>query len=194
MKRGLSWLFLAILIGAFAPAPIAAGHPAKVAPPERGRTALDFAHALMRDNDVAQAAVEAKRFLFFHPESPRAEEARALLDRIGRPGDQSRAKRTIKRSPDTRTLIRLVRLYQTRLRTFRRPGAHCPSYPNCSEYTIQAMQKHGALLGVFMAVDRLWREMTTAGTPPLVRHRGRMLHYDPLEQNDYWLSRTKGGP
>jgi hypothetical protein len=39
-----------------------------------------------------------------------------------------------------------------------------------------------------MAVDRLWREVTTMGTPPLVRsHRG-LLHYDPLEANDYWLT------
>jgi hypothetical protein len=49
-------------------------------------------------------------------------------------------------------------------------------------------------MGTFMFIDRFFREFTTVGTPPQVRRHGRSLHYDPLEANDYWLSRVKEKP
>ncbi|MBU2551091.1 MAG: membrane protein insertion efficiency factor YidD [Proteobacteria bacterium] len=167
-----------------------AGGTARAAPPDAVR-ALDFARVLHQAGDLDGAAGEARRFLFFFPDDPRAAQARALLERIRSEQPLSapaRQERTIGLAAG------LIRFYQDHLRTFRHPEAQCPSYPNCSAYALQAIAKHGSLMGAFMAVDRLWREVSTAGTPPRVVHDGRLLHYDPLEWNDYWLSAPEERP
>ena len=51
--------------------------------------------------------------------------------------------------------IGLVRLYQLTLSPFFR-GA-CRHTPSCSEYAIQAIERHGALRGAWLAVKRLSR-------------------------------------
>ncbi|MFH1090002.1 MAG: membrane protein insertion efficiency factor YidD [Pseudomonadota bacterium] len=168
--------------------------------------ALDHARLLYQEGDLFRAVGEAKRFLFFHPQHPRAGEARALLERAQKeleqkqPGSDNRA---FSPRPESRPAsapypkaepgpaVKLVEFYQKHLRTFRNPNSYCPSFPNCSNYAVQAIEKHGALLGFFIYVDRFLREVTTAGRPPLVRHEGRLLHYDPLEYNDYWLGATR---
>ncbi len=50
-------------------------------------------------------------------------------------------------------LIIIVRGYQM----FISPlfGARCRFYPTCSEYSIEAMQRHGAGIGVVLSVRRL---------------------------------------
>ncbi len=52
-------------------------------------------------------------------------------------------------------LIGLVKLYQWCLSPFL--GQHCRFYPSCSSYAIQALSKHGALKGSYLAVRRLGR-------------------------------------
>ena len=37
-------------------------------------------------------------------------------------------------------------------------GDRCPSYPSCSQYGLEAVHKHGALLGFLLTVDRLIHE------------------------------------
>jgi putative membrane protein insertion efficiency factor len=49
----------------------------------------------------------------------------------------------------------LIRIYQSTLR-FVFPQA-CRFYPSCSEYSIQALQRHGFLKGVWLSVRRLLR-------------------------------------
>ncbi len=36
-------------------------------------------------------------------------------------------------------------------------GIHCKYEPSCSEYTIQAIEKYGALKGVFLGIKRILR-------------------------------------
>lgn len=34
-------------------------------------------------------------------------------------------------------------------------GSHCRFYPSCSSYSLEAIQRHGALLGCYLTVKRL---------------------------------------
>jgi len=60
----------------------------------------------------------------------------------------------VKRSPQTRVLLRGVDLYQ-------RLAAHRPSpcryAPTCSEYAREALETHGAARGTWLTVRRLSR-------------------------------------
>jgi len=52
-------------------------------------------------------------------------------------------------------LIGLIKLYQWCLSPFL--GQSCRFYPSCSSYAIQALNKHGAWKGSYLAVCRLGR-------------------------------------
>jgi putative membrane protein insertion efficiency factor len=52
-------------------------------------------------------------------------------------------------------LVLLVRGYQVALSPLLPPS--CRYYPSCSEYAIEALQKHGALRGSWLAVRRIAR-------------------------------------
>jgi hypothetical protein len=164
--------------------------------PLDGRLALDYARQLLSEGDIKGAQAELKRFLFFCPEEDQAGEARQLLATLeagsGTGAEATEAGKSDGPSGGGRVVSAAVRFYQDHLRTFRRPGASCPSYPSCSVYTLEAVEKHGAFLGMFIFIDRFWREVTTAGKPPHVLSDGRKLHFDPLENNDYWLEGEKG--
>ncbi|MBA2369010.1 MAG: membrane protein insertion efficiency factor YidD [Candidatus Protochlamydia sp.] len=51
--------------------------------------------------------------------------------------------------------IILVRLYQYTLSPLL--GHTCRFYPSCSEYTIEALQKHKALKGSWLGIKRICR-------------------------------------
>ena len=165
--------------------------------PLDGRLALDYAHRLLSQGDVKGAEGELKRFLFFCPLDGRAGEARELLASLGQgpkgATDEPEAGQSGETAGGGRVAGAVIRFYQDHLRTFRSSGSSCPSYPSCSAYSLQAVEKHGAFLGTFIFIDRFWREVTTAGQPPFVMSDGRKLHYDPLENNDYWLAGEEGG-
>ena len=55
----------------------------------------------------------------------------------------------------TTLLIKLVRGYQLLLSSWL--GASCRFEPTCSTYAIQAMQRHGAAAGSYLAAARLLR-------------------------------------
>ena len=50
-------------------------------------------------------------------------------------------------------LIFLVRFYRYFLSPFF--GQHCRFYPTCSAYSLEALQKHGAIRGGWMSIKRL---------------------------------------
>ena len=50
-------------------------------------------------------------------------------------------------------LIKLVRFYQITLSIFL--GQHCRFYPTCSNYTIEALKRHGALKGTILSSRRI---------------------------------------
>ena len=52
-------------------------------------------------------------------------------------------------------LIAAVRVYQYALRPML--GANCRFYPSCSDYAREALERHGALRGSWLAVKRLGR-------------------------------------
>ena len=52
-------------------------------------------------------------------------------------------------------LVILVRIYQTGISPLLPPS--CRYYPSCSTYAIQALEKHGALRGGWLAVRRVVR-------------------------------------
>jgi hypothetical protein len=52
-------------------------------------------------------------------------------------------------------LVFLLRGYQYALRPLM--GAHCRFYPSCSDYAREAIERHGALKGAWMASRRVLR-------------------------------------
>ncbi len=54
-----------------------------------------------------------------------------------------------------RLLIWIVKAYQLVLSPFF--GQQCRFYPTCSQYAVEAIQKHGALQGSYYTVHRLCR-------------------------------------
>ncbi len=51
--------------------------------------------------------------------------------------------------------LALIRAYQYTLRPML--GSNCRFYPSCSDYAREAIEKHGALRGVWLAVRRVAR-------------------------------------
>ena len=52
-------------------------------------------------------------------------------------------------------VIAFIKLYSWLLSPFL--GNHCRFYPSCSQYGIEAIEKHGVLKGVFLTAKRLAR-------------------------------------
>ena len=52
-------------------------------------------------------------------------------------------------------LLALVRAYQYAIRPMM--GANCRFYPSCSDYACEALERHGAARGAWLAVRRLLR-------------------------------------
>lgn len=65
-------------------------------------------------------------------------------------------------------------------------GDRCPMYPTCSQYSVQALRKHGPILGVIMTADRLLHEADEAKYAFMVRVGNRYRYSDPVEENDFW--------
>ncbi|MCQ2227016.1 MAG: membrane protein insertion efficiency factor YidD [Bacteroidales bacterium] len=55
----------------------------------------------------------------------------------------------------SRILILLVRFYQRCISPMTPPS--CRFTPTCSQYAIEAIQKHGALKGTWLAIKRILR-------------------------------------
>jgi uncharacterized protein len=53
-------------------------------------------------------------------------------------------------------LMGLVRFYQRFLSPLK-GGPTCRFYPSCSQYAYEALQKHGAIKGTYLAVARVLR-------------------------------------
>ena len=61
--------------------------------------------------------------------------------------------------------------------------SHCPLYPSCSNYSIQAIRQYGALTGIMMTADRLIHESTEMREAPVIQVGERSLGFDPVENN-----------
>ena len=69
-------------------------------------------------------------------------------------------------------------------------GDRCPCYPSCSQYGREAIRKHGALVGGMMAFGRLLHESDEIRRVPLIPMDGTFRYYDPVENNDFWWSKS----
>jgi len=87
-------------------------------------------------------------------------------------------------SPASSGLLGLIRGWQEAVAPV--DAIECPSQPSCSRYAAQALKEHGALLGTFMATDRLVHEASEWQRAPLIKTpRGYKID-DPVEANDFW--------
>lgn len=66
-------------------------------------------------------------------------------------------------------------------------GRSCPSYPVCSVYARQALERHGLLIGSWLILDRLLHEADDLQQGRWVVVAGSKRLYDPLARNDFWL-------
>lgn len=56
----------------------------------------------------------------------------------------------------SRILIVLINFYQKNISLFlKKHGVECKYYPTCSEYSIQAIKKYGALKGIIKSIKRI---------------------------------------
>lgn len=70
-------------------------------------------------------------------------------------------------------IILPIRLYKKLISPFL--GQVCRFYPSCSDYSIEAFEKHGALKGLFLTVMRLGRchPFTKGGLDPVIKPKER---------------------
>ena len=54
-----------------------------------------------------------------------------------------------------RALLGLIKLYQRGISPL--SGPHCRFVPTCSQYALEAVEKHGALFGGWLALRRILR-------------------------------------
>lgn len=67
-------------------------------------------------------------------------------------------------------------------------GNRCSMYPTCSNYSIEAIEKHGLLIGIVMTCDRLIHEANEMDYAPPVEGVDSLRYADPVENNDFWWS------
>jgi len=77
-----------------------------------------------------------------------------------------------------KTLVQqLIRLYQRALSPLL--GPRCRYYPSCSQYALEALEEHGALRGLWLALKRIGRchPLHPGGFDPVPpRHGARAGH------------------
>lgn len=62
-------------------------------------------------------------------------------------------------------------------------GDRCPSYPTCSAYALEAVGRHGALLGAVLTAGRLLGEADEAAFAPRIFVDGRWRIYAPVDDD-----------
>lgn len=75
-----------------------------------------------------------------------------------------------------RIMIFLIKLYQMLLSPF--VGQHCRFYPSCSAYSLEAVEKHGAMRGMWLSIKRIsrchpWHE---GGIDPVPEPKKKQFH------------------
>ena len=69
----------------------------------------------------------------------------------------------------SKILIGLIKIYQLSISPFL--GSHCRFNPTCSQYGIDALNKHGATKGLFLLLKRLVKchQFHKGGADPVAR-------------------------
>lgn len=77
-----------------------------------------------------------------------------------------------------------LRFYQNWIGVVSR--SKCRMEPSCSHYSLQAIRKHGAGIGIVMTADRLLHEADEQKLSRVVRTAGQAFCPDPVSNNDFW--------
>ena len=64
--------------------------------------------------------------------------------------------------------------------------ASCAQYPSCSAYSRQAIEAHGAFVGMVLTVDRIFREWDDLRAGNLELIKGKWLFRDPFVPEIFW--------
>jgi hypothetical protein len=64
--------------------------------------------------------------------------------------------------------------------------SNCRMAPSCSNYSIEAIRKHGAAVGIVMTADRLLHEGDEQIAQRYIRSAGFAYCPDPVSNNDFW--------
>jgi hypothetical protein len=72
-------------------------------------------------------------------------------------------------------------------------GDRCPCHPTCSRYSVDAIRKHGVVMGVILTADRLMHEGDEIRQVPVVKVYDSYRYYDPVENNDFWWAQKPKG-
>lgn len=87
----------------------------------------------------------------------------------------------------TRTTCHLlIDFYRSFLRPF--SSSRCPLYPSCSQYSMEAIDKHGAAGGIILTADRLLHEGGIMSRAATVNTPMGPRIPDPVSANDCWWS------
>ncbi|HYA85653.1 MAG TPA: membrane protein insertion efficiency factor YidD [Nitrospirota bacterium] len=65
-------------------------------------------------------------------------------------------------------------------------NGRCHMYPTCSQYSVQAIRKHGPIIGIMMTADRIMHEGSEQELIPSIKVGNHDRFYDPVEYNDFW--------
>jgi putative membrane protein insertion efficiency factor len=90
---------------------------------------------------------------------------------------------------DLNPLVQGVRFFQKFISPVDSP--RCPMYPTCSTYALQALHRHGPVVGSFLTVDRLLHETSPEEQTIPLEGFERIRYYDPLDANDFWLESSR---
>jgi len=89
-------------------------------------------------------------------------------------------------NPVSLVFAALIRIYQEGISPV--DGATCGFYPTCSGYGLQAVRRHGWLVGGAMAMERSMRYHAADDLYPWIRVHGVWRLFDPLDANDFWFA------
>jgi hypothetical protein len=113
-----------------------------------------------------------------------SEDAPAMLTQPDRkvpsPGPLERPERTIAATP----FLWMLTFYQKTIGPV--VSGRCPMYPTCSQYSVEAIHRHGPVVGIVMTADRMMHELDEQDHAPLVKVGGRYRYSDPVRNNDFW--------
>lgn len=112
-----------------------------------------------------------------------SEDAPAMLtqaDRRTSPVPLTRPERTVAATP----FLWLLTFYQKTIGPVN--SGRCPMYPTCSQYSVEAIRKHGPVAGIVMTADRIIHELDEQNYAPLIKVGSRYRFADPVRNNDFW--------
>jgi putative membrane protein insertion efficiency factor len=85
--------------------------------------------------------------------------------------------------------LKILKFYQRNISPL--DGDKCSMYPTCSAYGVDALNKHGAVLGYVMTCDRLLHEGEERNYVKKIKKFGYERYYDPVSNNDFWFNGEK---